>query len=373
MKEEAFRKLLSNYLKDNSSNEENQLIERFLDNSKKESLRKKNFNSTKKSTIKKDIWQAVRRETNVIVVTPNLAKQYGKYAAAASIILLLGYFLIKPFGVANDLLETNSITLELQDGSIQLLDIATQRNIFNSKGNLIGKQEGNSLIYQSISKGATLMYNTLTIPNGKTFSLTLSDGTLVELNSGSSLTYPTHFIYGKNRQVYIKGEAFLKVAKDSLHPFIVKADNLNIQVLGTEFNVMSHSEDATTEVVLVEGAVSLFSETDDKNLQDKVILTPGYKAVFNKKSRKIEKEEVLTDIYTSWLNGELVFRELPFENMLSRLERHYNVVIDNENKVLSKQKFDASFRNVPIITILENLKKYHNIDYVIEGNKITIK
>src|SRR5690606_36367432 len=108
-----------------------------------------------------------------------------------------------------------------------------------------------------------LAYNTLKIPFGKKFRLQLSDGTMVHINSGSTLKYPIKFIAGENRQVYLDGEAFFDVAKDKKHPFIVNADNLNVRVLGTHFNVSNYPEDAVTDVVLVEGSVGMYRSNEE--------------------------------------------------------------------------------------------------------------
>ncbi|WP_420603088.1 FecR family protein [Flagellimonas sp.] len=186
-------------------------------------------------------------------------------------------------------------------------------------------------------------YNTLTVPYGKTFELLLSDGTKAHLNAGSSLKYPVQFLNGMERKVFVSGEVFLNVEKDKDHPFVVGADDLNVRVLGTQFNVHVYPEDEVAEVVLVEGAVALYPENEAYHTDTSTRLEPGFKASFDKTDKKIETEAVMTDIYTSWMHGELVFRNMSFNNILKKLERQYNVNIINNNEGLSSEKFNASF------------------------------
>ena len=171
------------------------------------------------------------------------------------------------------------------------------------------------------------------------------------------------FLTGKTRQVFLKGEAYFDVAKDEKHPFVVNADHLNVEVLGTQFNFSSYPEDIETDVVLVEGSVNLYS-TSNKN--NNVLLKPGFKGSLHKKTTDtIATNPVITSIYTSWINGELVFRNITFGNILKKMERHYNVDIVNNNTQLSDEKFNASFRNEPIEKILEYFKITYNINYTI--------
>ena len=125
------------------------------------------------------------------------------------------------------------------------------------------------------SSAETLVYNTLKIPYGKQFEVELSDGTIVHLNSGTTLRYPVAFLKNQNRKVFLTGEAFFEVAKDKAHPFTVSTQELNVEVLGTKFNASSYTEDVTTDIVLVEGKVALYKDKKENN--NSVKLTPGSK------------------------------------------------------------------------------------------------
>ena len=268
----------------------------------------------------------------------------------------------------------NAITLELKDGTIRVLKEGGTTNVLNEMGKAIGKQDKNQLIYTKTEDNVEeLAYNTLTVPYGKTFELQLFDGTKAHINAGSSLKYPVQFIRGMNRQVFVSGEAFLNVAKDTLHPFIVNTDNLNVRVLGTQFNIYAYPEDNVSEIVLAEGSVELYFYEDIYKEGTSTKLKPGFKASFDRTTKEITKEAVITNIYTSWMAGELVFRDMPFDNILKKLERHYDVTIINENKKLSQEKFNASFGKVSLYRVLENLRTYHGIEYIMHNNIITIK
>src|SRR5690606_25698590 len=125
------------------------------------------------------------------------------------------------------------------------------------------------------------------IPKGKKFQIQLSDGTLVHLNAGSSLRYPVDFLSEGPRQVFLSGEAYFDVAKNASNPFIVNVDDLEVRVLGTQFNVSAYSEDEYIDVVLVEGSVNL-----NKKEGDMVELSPGQKGSYKQNSDSITVNEV---------------------------------------------------------------------------------
>lgn len=295
-----------------------------------------------------------------------------KYASIIVVFLGLGY--VYQTGILNtkETLTTpnENITLQLENGSIKIINEDGSSKVVDSKGNIIGTQSGTQIVYSNTADEEQLVYNTLTVPYGKRFEIQLSDGTNVHLNAGTSLKYPVKFLNGQTRQVFLKGEAYFNVAKDAKHPFIVNSDAINVQVLGTEFNFSSYPEDLETGVVLVEGSVNLYSSIDKNN---SVILKPGFMGSYNKKgTNQFSTKPVITDIYTSWINGGLVFRNITFGNILKKMERHYNVDIVNNNIELSNEKFNASFRDEPIEKILEYFKITYNINYTINQNKIII-
>ncbi|MEM6734555.1 MAG: FecR domain-containing protein [Bacteroidota bacterium] len=266
----------------------------------------------------------------------------------------------------------DAITLELDNGEIKIIDENGSETIATASGQVVGQQEKNKLTYEGSETTGELVYNTLTVPYGKRFDIELSDGTTVFLNAGSSIKYPVNFVKGMERQVFLTGEAFLEVTKDTKHPFIVNADELNVQVLGTQFNVSNYPEDKRAEVVLVEGSVGMYQDHEDFDESTNMVLTPGLKGTFDESTQQIETKEVSTKVYTAWVGGELVFRNMTFGNILKKLERAYNVTINNTNTELGRKTFNASFKEGDINMVLQSFQKYYGIEYSIENNEVNI-
>lgn len=374
MQEQEFRKLLDKYLDGSISEEEEELLDKF-----KEGLKSNNEshfqNGAEKNNIEKSLWSGI----NSAISSSFENKKFANWKIVASVAVLIGlaatgYFYLQNPGVNTPVtIPENVITLQLEDGSIKIIEENNTAKVTDKTGTIVGLQKGNQLVYKETSDVEKLVYNTLTVPYGKNFELQLSDGTTAHLNAGTSLKYPIKFLKGEDRQIFITGEAYLNVAKDSLHPFIVNTGELSVRVLGTQFNVSAYPEDDVTDIVLVEGSVSLFTKADGYDIDKNTLLKPGIKGSFDRKKNSIISKAVITSIYTSWIDGELVFRNMSFENILKKLERHYDVVIINNNKELSQKYFNANFGSEPIGNVLEELKMNYGIDYVVSGDEIIIK
>ncbi len=296
-----------------------------------------------------------------------------KYAAILVLFMGLGYIYINSdFSEPQKVnIPPDSITLQLENGNIEVIHENGTSQVLDVKGNVVGTQKGNQLVYSGNSQEEGLKYNTLKVPFGKQFEVRLSDGTNVHLNAGTTLKYPIGFIAGVKREVFLTGEAFFDVASDVSSPFIVNASMLNVEVLGTEFNVSAYPEDLNTDVVLVEGSVGMY--TKDKNLSEGIKIEPGVKGSFDRKLRKITTEKVDVGVYTSWMEGSMVFRNMPFKNIVSKLERHYNMKIIITNDKLDNEIFNATFKdNPPIEKILTSFGKSYGISYSIKNNAIFI-
>jgi len=325
------------------------------------------FDSTE---VRKQLSERIQKENNVF--TKRRFSSYYKYAAIL-IVALGGFYFYKNSGaeqVKQNVIvpRVDEIVLQLGNES-QNLNSNDARNVTDKDGNIIGKQEGNRLVYTKAYSEGSLVYNTIRIPYGKKFEVQLSDGTLIHLNAGTSLRYPVQFVKNQNRQVYLLGEAYFEVEKDKAHPFNVNTQNGNIEVLGTKFNVDTYSENTSTDVVLVEGKVSLYKEQKT----NQVYLTPSFKGSLVKGETAIKTEQVNTDYYTAWVKGSLVFKNASFADIIKKLERQYNVTFINRNKTLGKEIFNARFDNEPIEVVLKYFSDSYKIDYQIDRDKITIK
>ncbi|OYX85802.1 MAG: hypothetical protein B7Y83_03555 [Flavobacteriales bacterium 32-34-25] len=316
-----------------------------------------------------ELKERIKIKKNPIVINWRTVFQY-----AAVFVCLLGLVYVfqnktnKPDKIV---IPDDAIQLVLENGDIQVLSPNGEKQIIKKDGGVVASQKENQISYTSNNSIDKLVYNEIKIPYGKTFVVTLSDGTVVNMNAGSSLKYPVQFIKGHNREVVLEGEAFFDVTKDKKHPFIVKTRGMDVKVLGTKFNVSSYKEEADINTVLVEGSVSLSSGAKPN---EKTMLVPGEKGTWNNQKTAIAVEKVDTRIYTEWMTGELVFRKAAFKDIIIKLERSYNVTIENNKKELWDKKFNASFnKNIENIDeVLTAMGKIQSFSFKKEGKRITI-
>lgn len=218
-----------------------------------------------------------------------------------------------------------------------------------------------------------LKYSEIHVPYGQMSQLTLSDGTEVWLNSGTTLRYPESF-GEKSRSVELKGEAFFKVAKMTKKPFTVNSTDLKIEVLGTSFNFSAYQEDGFSSVTLVEGKVSVM----DNLGQDVAQLKPGQMATKNRNTNSLKINEVETASYSAWTEGKIYFDNERLDQIALKLERWFNVEItfaDLEPK--SKQFTGTILKNKPVDQIMQALELLAPIQFQHQINvdgkdKITI-
>ena len=190
------------------------------------------------------------------------------------------------------------------------------------------------------------VYNELIVPTGGEYRLILSDGTIVYMNSESRLKYPVRFV-GDERIVELEGEAYFEVVRDEEHPFVVCANQLDIKVLGTCFNVMAYKQDARTEVTLVNGKVDVRSG----NISE--ILESSEQFVIDNENRKYQVRSVNVGIYVDWKSGILNFDAMSLEELGDKLRRWYGVKFFFSKESLKQLKFSGAF------------KKYNDIDYIL--------
>lgn len=374
------KKYISKLLMDTISQDELVILKKWLENPKNQSILEsyvKNYHDLNMAMLKdnvdeayeKVIGQIEQRERPVKKLIPN----WIRYSAAVviGIGLMVQYYYSSEKSDTTLVPKEDEITLELDNGTIQTIHTGQSKVVKNAEGNVVGKQEQDQIDYSEANNIKELVYNTLSLPKGKTFRIMLSDGTAVNMNAGSSLRYPVNFRSNESRRVFLTGEAYFDVAKDKERPFIVSSGNLEVEVLGTEFNVSSYSEDAHIEVVLVEGAVNL--NTKGELEENPIELSPGQRGSYSRDSKNIHIDTVNTNMYTSWMQGHLVFRELTFDQILTKLERHYNIEILNTNTELGKVVFNASFNEVKIEEVLSFFNDTHEIEYEIKNNTVIIK
>jgi transmembrane sensor len=304
---------------------------------------------------------------------------YWRYVAIALIVLTASFFSYFYFQNLSDvdlmyadfdftINQSDSIQLVLANGAKFNLSRTSKELVFDSELNRI-IVDNTQIINNDKGSLDRSQINEVTTPYGVQLKLTLSDGTIVSLNAGSKLIFPRHF-NGKNRKVFLQGEAYFKVLHDKKYPFVVEMDMLNIAVLGTEFNVNNRHANPSIDVVLVEGIVQI---SDKQRKQASIQLEPYQRLSFNKTYRKAFVESgIKTDYYTSWKDGYILFEKQNSSEVLDILSQYYNYnIIKNSEvsrnitgKLELKQSFEEVMKVVSALAL---------IDYEITDNNVFVK
>ena len=197
---------------------------------------------------------------------------------------------------------------------------------------------------------------------------TLPDGTVVTLNAGSSIVFPDHF--GRNsREVKLRGEAYFEVQHDSTKPFIVSSGNIRVMVLGTAFNINTHEQEGSMEVVLTRGKVAVYyTEQAEKQL----IMVPGEKAEINKSQDLMRKSLNEDENYMAWKTKKLIFINKSLGIVVHDLNKVYHSDIRLMNPVLVSCRLTATFDNQTIESILNVLQSTLDIRIKREGSTVEI-
>ncbi|MEO7043749.1 MAG: FecR domain-containing protein [Ferruginibacter sp.] len=297
-------------------------------------------------------------------------------AAAVLIVLATGaYFYLTPRSlqsIATNAPKQNDIKPPSGNKAILTLANGTKIEIDSSGNGTLAVQGNVKIIKQStgeISYAGTengeVSYNTLSVPRGsKPLSLTLSDGSQVWINVGSSLTYPTAFT-GNERRVKITGEAYFEVAHNASKPFIVQHDGVTVSVLGTHFNVNTYEDEADEKITLLEGSVRV-----DKSAVSQ-LLKPGQQARITNSDIEVLKN-VNIDEVMAWKNGKFIFGEnTDISTIMRQLSRWYNVDIEYDGAIT--QRFWGSIsKDVNVSQVLKILEATGGVKFKVEGNKIIV-
>lgn len=223
-------------------------------------------------------------------------------------------------------------------------------------------------VAQNITLNARDGMNTLTVPRGMKKQITLPDSTQVWLNAESSLEYPETFEGQERRVVHLKGEAFFEVSKDAAHPFIVKTDLLETQVLGTSFNVRAYSPD-DAHVTLLEGSVKV------KNAQqtNEILMKPGEDATLQESGKLSVNRVEEASAHNSWTKGEFYFDNTELVEIMRELGRWYNinVIFTNKEAMHYRLHFQTD-RSETLPQVLDLLNCMQKVKARLENDKIIV-
>lgn len=379
MKETEFKELIIKFLnEDLLESEEEVFLELLEDEENKElfeELIELNF-LLEASLHKKELIELPRVLPNTLK-TKRIHWIRPAISVAAIALILIGIVIFMKLSTKVDVFESlqveqENITIKLPDGSIHNIVINEGFMLKDNMGNRIAKTEEDVLIFDDVlideSSIIANAIQTISVPYGQNLRIQLPDNSLVHMNAGSTLKLPISFKNKEVREVIAYGEIYFEV-KSNAKKFVTHIEDVVVEVLGTSFAINSYIEDKEPTVVLVEGKVALRKENEIEGIH----LNPEELGVFSKELGKFIKKKVNTKLYTSWMQGELVFREESFINILNKLERKYNITFISENEALNTQVFNASFKSGESIeNVLMYFKEIFDLEYKIKNDTITI-
>lgn len=207
------------------------------------------------------------------------------------------------------------------------------------------------------------------VPKGKQRKVTLSDGSVVYLNSGTLLIYPQTFSDGV-RSVYLVGEANFDVKKDKERPFVVKTAYQKVKVLGTKFNVHAYPEDGKTITTLESGSV-VVQKVNDENL---IILAPNEQLEYDNSTGEFQKRNIDSSLFSGWTKGELNFVGMTLKDIFATVERIYNIHIIVPPHLVTTDVYTVKFKHKTSIRDVMNIitKTIGDIDYRVEDEDILL-
>ena len=316
---------------------------------------------------KRKAWNQVRPARKISLIRTLL-----KFAAIMILPLSLGVFLLIRENKQEKVVYAE---VPVQPGKKQaVLTLSSGQQVMladtivhvNEKGMVISNFPDKELVYKIMNdtmKTETI-YNTVTVPRGGEYKLVLADGTIVWLNSDSHIRYPVTFS-GNTRQVELEGEAYFEVAKDVEKPFIVRMNEYNVRVTGTQFNVRNYSNESLA-TTLVEGGVQI----ERKGKVDR--LRPGQQAVLENNEIRIRVVNVEEQV--AWRHGAFGFTQCRLENIMEELARWYDVDVFYMNQQVKDYHFSAWFkRSSSINEVINILEKTKKISLDLKGRILTVK
>ncbi len=297
---------------------------------------------------------------------------YISYSAAAAVILLFGVYALANLGRQSqkpDLSALNyindSVKVEFDNGNIVHKVVDSANNITNIEKVL--EEKSAELFMKSSASGdkAIKVYNSITTPPGERVVMALPDGSKVYLTSNSYLRYPTQFDKDK-REVTLTGRAYFEVKK-STAPFIVNTSDMNIEVLGTSFDVESRYIGSNTFVILVEGSVKVMADGKTR------VIYPDEQISLHRLTREMTVKNVDSKLLTMWKDGVLVVQGQSFDELVENISSWYGVEIINLTTVSNRERFNGRFDREDIQVAIEAVSISAKIKYRVHEGKLVLE
>ena len=265
-------------------------------------------------------------------------------------------------------IDRNSVRLILGDNRMIPLTHKNEAIVLGMRGILHseGLRTLNYKYVKSDSLENVSEYHTLIVPKGERQKVFFSDSSWVILNAQSTMKYPVAF-RGKERKVYVEGEAYFEVTRDEEHPFIVSVKNFDVRVLGTSFNVMSYDDEFASSVTLLSGKVETTSG------HDTVRLSPGEQVSITSDNRMtVQKTDI--NVVVSWMDGKFGFSNERLDVIMRKICRWYDVEVLYAVPGIRERRFTgAPANNMPLKELLEALSTTTNLQFSLQDGVITIK
>lgn len=265
-------------------------------------------------------------------------------------------------------------TLKLENGHTIVLDDISNGELVKSSGVIIMKTADGQIRYEvdpdQVKGGGTSALNTIATPRGGEYQVILPDGSKVWLNAASSLSFPTQFL-GK-REVNMEGEAYFEIARDKSRPFIVNVNEVEIRVLGTNFNVSAYKNEHETKTTLLEGSVQI-KNTSLGGSQVPITMSPGQQAVVSGTQSPIQVKEVDLDDVMAWRNGYFVFHREDLRSAMNKIGRWYDLTIKFEGNLENKRFEGTVSRMENLGSLIKALELTEIANFKLEGREVTVK
>lgn len=255
--------------------------------------------------------------------------------------------------------------LTLADGTVIPLDSASNGALAQQGGTQIMNRNG-TLSYNSGGQSSEVMYNTVATPHGGQYQLALADGSRVWLNAASSIRFPTAFT-GTERIVEITGEAYFEVVEQADMPFRVKVHNVEVNVLGTSFNIMAYQDEQVIKTTLVDGAVQL------KHGASASILKPGLQASLSARDDQFVISQADMEQALAWKEGKFKFRNTNIRTIMRQLSRWYDIEVSYQGDISDIDLTGVISRREEAGKLLKALEATQRVQFEVNGNNVTVK
>lgn len=325
-----------------------------------------------------ELWNTIQHESKSSAM--QILFQIIKYAAILIFVFFSGavsyYFYQNSFSAHTPQFAE---TYPADGGAMVILADGSKVSLHKSMSEISYSSNGEQLVVNNdtIRQKSEMDKETLNkviVSYGKKSMIVLSDGTKVWLNAGSQLIYPAVFL-NETREVSLVGEAFFDVVKNPEKPFIVKASDVNVQVLGTRFDISAYPEDKIIQTVLEEGKINLKYEDTGLFRRDHTIeMQPSQMVEFDRSSHETIRSVVKVCKYVSWKDGMLEFDRVDLNKALKQIERFYNVNIMLRDQQIGSFKISGKLDlksvpedvlNVIKLTLPVNWQRKANGDYIL--------